>query len=364
MLWRWALQSPAGLTVSTLRSAFDRELDYQRNEPAVLTLALDHDTADAERLYQQLENGIPIIRGWRLEPQPDTSTLAVIRFAGHVLGLDESTSEAIAVTAVAPPGRLAYRITAEIDDHPFEDGGEIFRQLVEDQNLIDATGAVMGVVEATVPRDLTYENREVHEAIGELTEFQDGPDYDVAPVAAGAVLGTVNVYRQMGVDRTAPGASVGFGYGRGTVGNCVDARRRWLPPRNRVRVIGDDSVTREKSDAGSIAKFGTFASTDQLADTVDAGVLDARAQELLAPGWRRLVEVDPDPRKTDRQGNLITPRPWLDYWLGDVVQVAVRKGAWNRVDAARIDGVKIAVGDDGLEDSHELAYADTEQETS
>lgn len=365
MLWRFALQSPSGATVSLLRQAFDREFDFQRSQPAAFDLKLDHEAEDAYRLLEQLEQGVPIVRAWRLERQPDTSIRPVIRFAGHVLGVDEQTSDAITVTALQPPGKFAHRITSELDDHPFEDGGEIFRQLVEDQNAIDATGAVMGTVETTAPRDLTYENREVLEALGELTEFQDGPDYDAVPIDAGATLATLNVYRAMGADRTAAGAVVGFGYGPGTLQNCLDARRRWLPPRNLVRVIGDDSLTRDKSDALSRQRFGTFAATDQLADTVDADALDARAQELLAPGWRKLVEVDPDPRKrNERTGELITPAPWLDYWLGDVVQVDVRKGAWNRVDAARVDGIGISIGNDGRESAHELAYADTEPEAS
>lgn len=355
--WRWQLQDRAGAPLETIANATGRELRYARSTPAEASFDLLHSDDEAYELLGALEQQTPLLRCWRIEPAASGVLVATCRFAGVFSGLEEATDKGLTATFTAPPGALEHRLTGEADDHAFEDAIEVARQLVEDQNARQSTGLQMGTLEvAGTQVDVLYERAEVLATLAELAGADPGGfDYDVRFTDEGPVLAQLLLLRRQGALR----AGAAFGYGEGTLQNVSGAERMWLPPRNRVVAIGDDSVSQVAEDVPAQQAFGMYEVPLSVPDTVDAGVLLARARDHVAPGWRRFVKLTPDPNATDDDGAALTPQPWVHYWLGDDVPATIRKDSWRHDGTARIDGITVGLADDGREDRHELTFEES-----
>lgn len=336
--WRFALQDKNGGALCPLTGATERVFRKLRNEGPSFEFAVDLEHPNAYKLLDYLDTGVPIIRGWRKEPAG-----TVCRYSGQVNALDEEAGEEATVkVASSPLAQLATRHTGEIKDFPFIDAGEVVRQLVVDANTEGATGIVMGTVQATANRDLTLEHKNVMEQVRELAELDPGFDYDVAPIAAGANVGTLSVYASLGVDR--PGAQ--FGHGPGTRRNVQRVQRLEKPPVNRVRVLGDEGVYMTASLTDSIAKYGVWFEFESISDAIEADILLARANERLEGAWQRTTAFTPEPERA--------PLPLVDYDVGDRVRLQVRRGALRLSASPRVDGIEIRIDDEGNEEAHEL----------
>lgn len=357
-MWLWALQSPLGSTLSLLSGARSRAFRFRRTSTPEATFELDLQHDDAYVLDDALAaggGGMPVLRCFRLEEQDDGSELVVCRFAGIFDSMSESASAGTnAVTFAGAFDVFEGRVTDALFARGLAPAADVAVDLITATAAVDgATGIVIGDVELTEPRDVTYEPRK-RIADGVL-DLADAFDFEVVPLAdtsgQGADLGRFDAWVRQGIDR--PEAV--FGYGAGTVGNCDDATRTTQRPRNRVYVTGDEGLVGFAESPVSVLKHGVWAHVEAMSDVINASVLDARARALLQPDPIRTVTFTPDPTNVDGDGTAITPRPWLDYWLGDTVRVSVRKGSFSYDGSPRIDGIDLTIDDEGNESGHTIA---------
>jgi hypothetical protein len=319
---------------------------YARNgRPEVTGLELSHDEEFAGVILDALAGGVPQLRGFRD---------GVLRFSGELASGDELAEEAStlkpvfrgAFSRLLPEGANGARYTAAVRTFPFNDQGDIAWTLIDEANADDPTGIVEGTIEPSVFRTRSYEHKAVGEAIVELSQVEGGFDFEVEPldptVNAGA-LGAFNVYRKQGVDRP----EVVFGYGPGTLGNCLSARRTTTLPVNRVRVLGVNGVPPvEVSHPGSIAVYGERMLIVNASDVSESATLVAKANAALRPFPVQVVGFTPDPA--------LAPQPWDDYWLGDSVRAHIARGSFRADLAPRVNTVAVAIDAEGNEESHTL----------
>lgn len=355
-MWLWVLQAAGGVNLSPLPGATNRRLSYKRSSTAEATadLPLDHD--DAYLLIDALRNGVPILRCFRVERQADGSELVACRFAGPILPLDEDTdSKVLTFTARGAFEVLEGRFVDGLYARDLMPVADVAAELITTTEAEHPTGIELGTIEDTAARDVSFENKRIADAI---TDLIDDFDYELVPLAddtgQGPTLARFDAWARQGGDLT---ASALFGYGEGTLDNCTSASRKTTRPVNRVLVTGDQGLTATDEDADSIARYGLWTETESMSDVIDLGRLQARATELLRPDPVRVVSFTPNPAKVDDDGSPITPQPWLDYWLGDDVTLSVRDGAFEFDGAVRVDGIDIAIGDDGYESEHNVQIA-------
>lgn len=358
------LQAPrVGTNVRVLTGVTGRKLSFKRSSTPEVTGTIDLEHDDAYAINALVSDGEPILRGFRLEPQGDNTTLAVARVAGVISPISEQAAEGtVNFTARGVFERLEGYLIGDPDapwSRDFIDAGDAMLEVLAEANAERDTGIVPGAnppSSATLD-SLTYEGKVNADAIVELAGTRGGPDYEVIPVAnengEGSTLGRFEVYAPQGIDR--PEAV--FGYGAGTVGNCTDADRQTSRPRNRVIVYGDEGIRGIAEDVQSQDRYGLWTYTESMSDTVDLSLLQARADELLQPDPARIVSFTPDASRIDASGAPLAPQPWLDYWLGDTVRAIIRKGAFVYDGTPRIDALDIELDDDGFESAHVVQIA-------
>lgn len=359
-MWLWALQDAAGSNLSVLSGARERKLSYRRSSTPEATLKLDLEHDDAYVLQEALAiggGGLPRLRCFRVEEQADGTDLAVCRFAGTNPVLDEGTDDGtVGVTFRGAFEVLEGRFVGELFTwaRDITPAADIAVDLITEADDVFPTGIVIGNVEVTEPRDATYDLKRVADAVAELS---DAFDFELVPLAdatgQGFDLARFDAWIRQGTDR--PEAV--FGYGEGTVGNCHGAGRKTTAPRNRVFVTGDEGIVGFAEDTDSQDRYGVWTHTESMSDVLDLSVLTARAQALLQPAPQRVVTFSPNPAKVDDDGELITPQPWRDYWLGDTVRLTIREGSFVYDGAPRVDGVDIDIDDEGFESGHDLTIA-------
>lgn len=346
----WALQDQNGSNLSVLAGALNRSLSFRRSSTAEAAGEIDLDHDDAYTLVDASLVGLPRLRCFRLEEQPDKSLLARCRFSGLLSSLDEGGSGKTLTFAFRDAfDVLEGRFTGEVFGRDVTAAAQIAVDLISGTELEWPTGIAIGTLEPTEPLDATYERKRISEAIVELSSSFD---FELVPYAdatgQGSQLATFQAWARQGADR--PEAV--FGYGDGTLGNCSDATRKTGRPVNRAIVRGDEGIIGFAEDAVSIQKYGLWTVDEGMSDTLDVSVLNARARDLLRPNPERIVGFNPDPGYIDDAGDSLTPRPWLDYWLGDTVRLSVREGAYAYDGKPRIDGITIELDDEGYESSH------------
>lgn len=358
--WAWALQDASGANLSLLTGARARYVDWTRSSTpeAYFELDLEHDDAYAVRAALGL--GVPRLRAFRIEPDLEAGQLAVCRFGGLVLPVEEDAASGLMkVTARGVFEVLEGRFTDELFARDVTPAGDIAVELFELTETIDGpTGMRIGNVDFTTPRDVTHEERKnIADAWAELA---DAFDYEVVPLSddtgQGFELGELNIYGRQGVVRD--GAA--FGYGDETVGNCSGANRQTLRPRNRVIVTGDEGTYAIAEDPASIDRYGVWTHVESMSDVLDESMLQARADELVQGNLDTVVSFTPDPAKVNDDGEPLTPIPGVDYWLGDSVPLTVRKGAFESDGYVRVDGIRVDIDDDGFEAAHTVRIGDAE----
>jgi len=183
-------------------------------------------------------------------------------------------------------------------------------------------------------RTRTFEGgKPVGEAVQQLSELEDGFDWDITPEL---------VYRVWYPSRGVSSAAV-LEYG-----GSVAAVQRQLDTAdfaNAHRVSGADGgpspVVREAADIGSVPQ-GRFDLQSGFTDISEQATLNARANYLLAQ------------HSTPRAAYTVTLRPgaWggpQDLWVGDVALLVIRTGRLDVVEAQRVYELTVAIGDDGDE---------------
>jgi hypothetical protein len=345
----FALADEDGRSLSDVRAAVS--LTFVRNAPATVSFTLDLEESASGDLVATLRNGIPKLRAYR------DGTLV---FSGQWSPMEEESGGGeqqtadLRATFRSPFDVLTRRFTAQTVTFTADDAGDIARALITTANAAATTGLGLGTTVATQTRDRTYEHKQVAEAIVELSAVDGGFDFVERFVDEGQVLAEFDVVAHQGEDQV----DAVFEHGPGTLANVVRVTRRWLPPINRARVLGEGGIYGEKSSAASIAIYGEWwpPSIPTASGVVEQATLDDKAIGLLRPVPLEIVEFEPDP--------VLAPQPWDDYWLGDTVPIRSRIGSLAFEASARINSITVTVDEEGNEASHALTFEDPTSEVS
>lgn len=331
-----------GVSLCDVRAAF--KLTYGRNQAAKCEITLpDIEAEQATLLVAALTSGMPRMRVWRWAEGADEGTLVLnavwMPMQEHAED-GEQTAGTVAATFRDPFALLEQRYTSFNHTASGLDASEIAWGLINTTNVLEGdTGILAWIFEDTVDRDRTYDDKQIAEAVTQLTEVQGGFDFEMAPVDEGTTIAHFNTFVRQGLDRSAGAGAVVFEYGPGTAGNVRSVDRETRSPVNKALVIGAEGLRAEKSDAASIAKYGTYKVVDQAIDVIEQATLDDKAQALLRPDPVRVVAFTPDPEAA--------PQPWDDYWIGDTVRFYANHGSLSLDVNVRVNGIEVSVDEDG-----------------
>lgn len=340
--YTFVLCDEAGRPRAELDDARSPRLSFVRNQAIQATMKLDLDAGAAYALARVLANGIPRLKVYRdgdlvlyghWTPQRDQA------------GGEEDGSE---LTFRSPFARYEQAFTGHAGsayEALSRDAGEIAWDLLAMYSL----GLRRGTITPTKNRDRHYESKQIAEAVTQLTDVIDGFDFTETFVEDDPlVLAEFNVHPPSGEDRT---QSAIFEYGEGTLENVRGVTRELRPPVNFVRVVGEEGAYAEALDQPSIDRYGHYGKVlTASSGTVEQATLQDRADAELRPTLQRVISFEPDPE--------LSPRPWRDYdpVRGDLVAVRAREGALIVSEAVRVNGLEIALDDEGNEATHTLLY--------
>lgn len=215
--------------------------------------------------------------------------------------------------------------------------------------LIDAAedhGIIEGSLPASVNRDRTYlPGKQTDQALIEMTEVINGPDFELEPVAG---EGTEDLVRfntfhpRQGSDKSADVVFV-YGAAPSTATSFVHA-----PGGdgivNRVVVVGAPLNAEEEESpfatfpayvaehAASIAEYGVFEELIPLEDVVEGATLQAHAEAIIAARAAPIpyFSFTAAPEQSDSEptgSDGVPPRFGIDYWIGDTIGCRAYLGA-------------------------------------
>lgn len=329
------------------------QVAFERNAPVAVTVTNDLEEDAALALGAALRDGLPRLKLWRRSVLTDVSLPGALIVNAPWAPMEENGNGGDEVGRLqaqfrGPAASLDRRFTAAVQTYAAEDAGQIAWDLINTtQTAEGSVGIALGTIESTVARDRTYNDKQISDALNELTGVQGGFDFEVVPVDSGATCGTFNVYAHQGTDKSTGDQAVVFEYGPGTIGNVQKVTRQTDYPVNKALVIGANGLRSAQTDAASIAKYGTHETVEQAVDVSEQATLDAIALGLLRPDPIRVVSFTPDPA--------LSPQPWDAFWLGDTVRLRARHGTLNLDIAVRVNGITLNIDEDGNVSSMELA---------
>lgn len=237
------------------------------------------------------------------------------------------------------------------------DAGLIASDLLAAQNARGPTRLRMGAVQASQPRDRTYDpGKVVSEAIAELAKVDDGVYFVTNPVdgAAGTHAEIVVRYPASGTDR--PGAR--FEFGDGTLANLAAFKRTRLRPLNFVTTTGANmgegaALYSQRSDAASIAAYDLVEDEVAYATVTEQATLDQHAADALEPAPKNVYSFAAAPSSA-QPGEPYVPRLWRDFDVGDVCRLTILHGRVSCKNVpVRVTSATVAIADDA--DAEQLA---------
>jgi hypothetical protein len=345
--WALGLADEVGNGLTDIRAP--TQLTFARNAAAQVTFPLDLEESAASDIVATLRNGLPKFRAYR------DGTLV---FNGQWAPMEEESTDGeqpaadLRATFRSPFDMLTRRHTVALATFTSTDAGVIAQALITAANSGGATGLRLGTTVVTQARDRTYEHKQVAEAIQELTAVDGGFDFVESFVDEGPILAAFDVVARQGEDK----AAVTFEHGPGTLANVARVVRRWLPPVNYARTLGEGGLYQDASDPTSIAKYGVHGVVINTSGVVEPATLTDKAISLLRPNPIEIVEFEPDP--------VLAPQPWDDYWLGDTITIRSRIGSLAFQTTARINSITVDLDEEGNEASHSLTFENTTSEVS
>lgn len=318
------------------KDARGRRLSFARNRAAqaILTLGL-YDRA-AINLFAALRTSIPLLVVYRN---------GTIVFAGHwwpMSGGNAVDSDSFVNLVFKDAFAIYdYRLTALPDEvYSAEDQGIIARTLIETADSYYGPtylNTSNGTIEATRPRDRTYNSKPVSEAVIELTEVIGGIDWYgtyTNPVTHVGRTMTFNVAARYGTDR--PGAR--FEFGEGTLENCRSYTFTTGLPVNVVRAIGAGGVPREVQDDDSWDRFGPYVVALAASDVSETATLDDLARDAIRTDPVMVTGLVGDPARC--------PTPWDDFWIGDTLRCNVDDGAVQYQGEPRVQTIDVGLDEE------------------
>jgi len=377
--WRFVVTLLTGETVTSLeRLASGRTVTYRLNQPAVATGRVPSD--DPRVNITDVEVGLDaphvsfadrLLYGFRREATSPDSW--VCRFAGLLTQIEDTADAGqpySTFTAYDPWQYLFHRRLVDgtsdvgVDglSFPAQAGNLIVEQILDAAIAVDGaamvsynaagwdTTATLSGATITDPY-VIQQGTSVGEALRQIVAL-GGMDIEFRPVydpAQPGVCCTVHVHSQMG--SVQDGAPFSWDVGRSvqTITSLLDGDQL----SNDVRFHtgqGGPAVT-PQVDATSQTRYGVYtAEAFWPAAPNQTLAVEARAQRQLQlrKQGRRSGRISPNP--------LLSPKPFLDYGLGDRVPVHATTRLRQAVPWAndstvyqRVYGIPIVLGDDGVE---------------
>lgn len=355
--WQLVLTELNGAAIGELLNASSRRVSFGVNRvpSAGFTIRLDNPLADevleADKLVKAYRDG-------------------VLRFVGPIVAAEEVSgagSGTVSVTAAGAAWRLAHRLIgktstgyAQGTSLSLVDRGTIIHAMLAAANADGYTGIDAGTHAASSSTYVAFAPyKGLLEAVNELANALDGPDWVVAPVeptavAGGTRIGLLDVAPVIGQVR--PAAVFEYGVGRRNVAEY----RRTLSLETMLNAAYGPPGTAEAggvtvtaTDNPSIAAYGRLEGivTADLPQPLRQALVDEHVRVRKAP--RQIVTFSPT--REDRATPGRVPQYGTDFVIGDTIPFrAVMRTATAtasvRVNASlRVYAVDFAIDDLGEE---------------
>lgn len=360
--WTWQLCDTNGDGLAELSTAAGRQITYQRNSPSEAQFTISHEDDAASLLLGSLySKGVPQLKCYRRGPNDSAATL---RFRGWLVAIEEEIEETALLTASfrSPfatlygngndTGRFLYSATT----YTATDAGLIAKALIDStNNYINRAGNPTGLgtdsalIALTKPRDRTYPlGTNIGSAIVDLTNVLDGFDfYETFIDGAGQTLAMFNVVSSQGQDLPA----VKFEYGPQTLNNVRSASRTISTPTNAPLVLGGNGLLSQWTGNNIGVKYNRWETKAEFTDVVEQATLDDKAKGLTRDNPVKTITFQPEYR--------LSPLPFDDFNLGDIVRFYARRGAFTEATTGlnsptqptpvRINGFTVTIDENGFE---------------
>lgn len=266
----------------------------------------------------------------------------VIVWAGEQAVRSSSLSAAsdnlVTITCYDWLEQLNHRYTGANDRYSATDAGAIAWDLIDTtQGATNGDyGITQGTIETTTPRDRSYQNKNIMEAIIQLSEVEGGFDFEITH---GKVF---NVYERKGRDLS--GAQV-FDW----ASNIEEVRlltEDFSRPANEAIVLGagfgSSQLRRVRSDTSSQAVILLRQQRANEVDVSETGTLDAKGDALIAKWKKPILSL-----VFAQMPNTLPTIGTLE--LGDTVKVRIKEGIYDIENGMRIFGWNVSIDDRGKE---------------
>lgn len=348
--WSWVLCSHEGEPLPGAHVARGRRLIAARNQATTALLTLSLQDQAATELFAALRNGIPQLRVYKDDTLVCSGLWTPMNgasAAGEQSHVNLVFKDAFA--AVLAPMPDIGRFTDATVTYTAEDAGAIARDLIDTTNTDHGDTTIetsASWVQATKDRDRAYGHKNVAEAIVELTEVLDGFDWYptyLDPRENDGKTMRFNIVASQGEDKEA----ARFEFGDGTLANCTGYQFTTALPVNHARALGADNAgtpfVGEKTDATSMALYGTYMLRVSASDVNETATLEDKAQDALRPTVVQVTEFSGDPA--------LCPQPWDDFWIGDTVRCNIDDGAVQEQTSPRVQTIEVGLDDsDNIDD--------------
>lgn len=329
--WKFMLADSTTFSpIAELEGAKDRSIDYVLNRGGGLSFKLNMNKSSASKIEVLSTcviaycNGIPQWSGpvWTINENAASGTMTV-----NAVGWQRLLERRL----IAPSQESSARFM-------LTDAASIAAHLVALANQQWPLPFWVGHVVGTQQRKKQYSRyQSIAGEIEGLADMESGYDFWIDPATR-----ELQFWNRLEEDRT---ASVSFTYNSGATSNLADAQR----DRSADKLVNGIYVTTKTAgstpsqqiDPTSRSKYGLQEEQIALSEVTDATVaLGYVAGELaLRSDPLQLISISP---KKD------APKPLVDYHLGSIVKLSVKKGTIDIADQpARVFGFSLDISDEG-----------------
>lgn len=234
--------------------------------------------------------------------------------------------------------QLGQRYTASEVTFTGIDAGEIAWELI-DTTQGDTNGDfgfTEGTIEATTNRDRTYYNKNIADAILELSSVINGFDFEINNSKV------FNAYVAIGVDRT---DTVILEYGVNVT--TVRITDDFSKPVNRAIVLGDsgdpmDPLRVERDDAGLQVLYKLRENLINEPTVSEVATLDDKGDALIRKYGNQLIKLS--------MGIVRSTTPTIvDFALGDIIRIKINTGIYDIDTSFRVFEWTVNYNDDNTE---------------
>lgn len=335
--YRILITDPNGETIVDLSDkCLSRSFQLKRNRAGLIKLSFDID--DLDRYLATINLGVEEVFAVNIN-EVHVYRRGSHYTAGQIAYVDISlggTTPKVTVYAVGWSKLFASALTALSQTYTAEDIGAIMWDLID--TFQTQTNADHGVTEGTIQTsrdaDRTYELKNIEDALIQLSEVLNAPDFEFTPDKVFNVYYPKKGVRKEGIVFTYPGNIISIGYTEdgSTMANQIIAEGIGTGP-ERLIATADDTTTRSTYKLRQKRlQFPDISGEDTLQAHADEE-LRTRVDSLVLP--KVVVDGDKDPVLTT-------------YTVGDEVKIAATRYqkllnpilGWQR-----IDGIEITVDD-------------------